>query len=211
MAKPDIYRLLKQDIRRRFWQPGQALTQQMLASHYRTSRIPVRDAMTRLQAEGWLVSHGKASLQAMTLTAAEAAELAMIRLALEPMALQLTAARLSHAQLGAAEDILRQAAAATAADPLAAGELNWQFHRMLYQSCQQPQLLQLLEQLHEKAAMYLAVQEQQFGYAAQSQQEHWQLLQLLRDGQTEQAVACLRQHIALAAASLQQQLQDSSR
>lgn len=208
MAKQDIYRLLKQDIRRRFWQPGQALTQQMLASHYRTSRIPVRDAMARLQAEGWLVSHGKASLQAMTLTAAEAAELAMIRLALEPMALQLAAAQLSQAQLGAAEDILRQAAAAV--EPLAAGELNWQFHRMLYQSCQQPQLLQLLEQLHEKAAMYLAVQEQQFGYAAQSQQEHWQLLQLLRDGQTEQAVACLRQHIALAGASLQQQLQDSS-
>lgn len=210
MAKQDIYRLLKQDIRRRYWQPGQALTQQMLASQYQTSRIPVREAMARLQAEGWLVSHGKASLQVPALSAAEAAELAMIRLALEPMALQLAAEQMTHAQLGAAEDILTRAAAAATTDPLAAGELNWQFHRMLYQSCQQPQLLQLLEQLHEKAAMYLAVQEQQFGYAAQSQQEHRQLLQLLRDGQAEQAVACLRQHIALAGASLQQQLQDSS-
>lgn len=206
MAKHDIYRLLKQDIRRRYWPPGQPLSQQMLAAHYQTSRIPVREAMARLEAEGWLVRHGKASLQVPALTVAEAAELTMLRLALEPLALELAARQMTHAQLGAAQDLLTQATQLPASDPLAHGELNWQFHRTLYQSCQQPFLLQLLEQLHDKAAMYLALQEVQFGYAAQSQLEHIELLELLRQGQVERAVQCLRQHIQVAADSLQQQL-----
>lgn len=207
MAKTDLYRRLLDDIRRRHWRPGQVLTQQQLASHYQTSRIPVRDAMTRLAAAGYLVAAGKASLMVPALSAAEASELSLIRLQLEPLALREAAVRLTHQQLGAAEDLLQQAAALQQqADPLRLGELNWQFHYTLYQSCQLPVLLQLLTQLHDKVAMYLGVQELSLGYANRSLAEHQQLLVLLRQGKTEAAVALLTEHIRDANTALQQQL-----
>lgn len=212
MAKIDVYQLLLDDIRRRRWTPGQVLTQQQIASHYQTSRIPVRDAMVRLQSAGYLVAAGKASLMVPALSAAEAAELSMIRLQLEPLALRQAVPHLTHQQLGVAEDLLQQAAQLQErADPLQLGALNWQFHYSLYQSCQLPVLLQLLAQLHDKVSMYLGVQEVSLGYAQRSLAEHQQLLALLRQRDVEAAVTLLTQHISEANLQLQQRLAEEQR
>jgi len=212
MAKIDVYQLLLDDIRRRHWAPGQVLTQQQIANHYQTSRIPVRDAMMRLQSAGYLVAAGKASLMVPALSAAEAAELSLIRLQLEPLALRQAAPHLTHQQLGVAEDLLQQAAQLRElADPLQLGALNWQFHYSLYQSCQLPVLLQLLAQLHDKVSMYLGVQEVSLGYAQRSLVEHQQLLALLRQHDVEAAVTLLTQHISEANLQLQQRLAEELR
>jgi len=205
MNKAELYLQIRDDIRRRIWPQGQPLKQQILADYYQTSRIPVRDALARLAAEGWLVSAGKASLMIPPLSAAEAQELCLIRQQLEPLALRLAIPQLNFAILGAAEDCLR-AAAQAGADPLRHGELNWQFHQLLYQPCAMPTLLQLLQQLHLKVEMYLGFQQVSLGYAEQSAAEHQQLLQLLRDNEPEQAIALLQQHIAEAAVALQRHL-----
>jgi len=205
MNKAELYLQIRDDIRRRIWPQGQTLKQQTLADYYQTSRIPVRDALARLAAEGWLVSAGKASLMIPPLSAAEAQELCLIRQQLEPLALRLAIPQLNFAILGAAEDCLH-AAAQAGADPLRHGELNWQFHQLLYQPCAMPTLLQLLQQLHLKVEMYLGFQQVSLGYAAQSAAEHQQLLQLLRDNQPDLAVALLQRHIADAATTLQQHL-----
>ncbi len=205
MNKAELYLQIRDDIRRRIWPQGRPLKQQTLADYYQTSRIPVRDALARLTAEGWLVSAGKASLMVPPLSAAEAQELCLIRQQLEPLALRLAIPQLNFAILGAAEDCLR-AAAQAGTDPLRHGELNWQFHQLLYQPCAMPTLLQLLQQLHLKVEMYLGFQQVSLGYAEQSAAEHQQLLQLLRDNQPEQAVALLQRHIADAATTLQRHL-----
>lgn len=206
MQKADLYLQLRDDIRRRHWPAGRALKQQELADYYQTSRIPVRDAMARLLAEGWLVSAGKASLMVPPLSAAEALELCLIRSQLEPLALRQALPQLSQAILGAAEDCLN-AADTAADDPLRHGELNWQFHLLLYQPCGMPTLLQLLQQLHLKVAMYLGFQQVQLGYADKSAAEHRELLQHLRVGRHQAALDLLQQHIGNAASELQQHLQ----
>ncbi len=205
MQKADLYLQLLDDIRRRRWPAGRVLKQQELADYYQTSRIPVREALARLLAEGWLVSAGKASLMVPPLSAAEALELCLIRSQLEPLALRQALPQLNQAILGAAEDCLN--AADGAHDPLLQGELNWQFHQILYQPCGMPTLLQLLQQLHLKVAMYLGFQQVQLGYADQSAAEHRVLLHHLREGRHEAALALLQQHIGDAAAALQQHLQ----
>lgn len=206
MQKADLYLQLRDDIRRRHWPEGRVLKQQELADYYQISRIPVRDALSRLAAEGWLVSAGKASLMVPPLSADEALELCLIRSQLEPLALRQALPQLSQAILGAAEDCLN-AAEAVAHDPLQQGELNWQFHQILYQPCGMPTLLQLLQQLHLKVAMYLGFQQVQLGYADKSAAEHWELLQHLRAGRHQVALDLLQQHISAAATELQLHLQ----
>ncbi len=208
MQKADLYLQLRDDIRRRRWPAGRALKQQELADYYQTSRIPVREALARLLAEGWLVSAGKASLMVPPLSAGEAQELCLIRSQLEPLALRQALPQLNQAILGAAEDCLN-AADAAAHDPLLQGELNWQFHQLLYQPCGMPTLLQLLQQLHLKVAMYLGFQQAELGYADKSAAEHRALLQHLRQGRHAAALELLQQHISEAAIELQQHLQHS--
>jgi DNA-binding GntR family transcriptional regulator len=208
MQKADLYLQLRDDIRRRHWPEGRVLKQQELADYYQTSRIPVREALARLAAEGWLVSAGKASLMVPALSAEEALELCLIRSQLEPLALRQALPQLNQAILGAAADCL-VAAESAVDDPLRHGELNWQFHLLLYQPCGMPTLLQLLQQLHLKVAMYLGFQQVKLGYADKSAAEHRELLQLLREGRHEAALDLLQQHISDAANALQLHLQQN--
>lgn len=201
MAKTELYQLIVSDIRQGFWLPGQVLTQQSLATHYQTSRIPIRDALMRLQVEGWLVSQGKAGLKVPSLTAEQADELCLIRLQLEPLMLSLAAPQLNFQLLGAARDCLLQAEQANLS-ALNRGDLNWQFHQILYQAAAKPMLLQMLQQLHQRVAMYLGFQELTLQYQQHSSNEHWQLLALLEQGKHADAVALLHQHIAEAGALL---------
>lgn len=207
MKKSALYLKLKTDIQCGVWQGGQVLTQQQLSTYYNISRIPVRDAMQQLHAEGWLVAHGKAGSQVPDYSAAEAHELCQIRLQLEPMALQMAAPTLSFSQLGKAEDLLCAIAAAKRKSLYQRGELNWQFHRLLYQSCNKPHLLRLLDNLHQQVARYLGYQELAMAYDTTSENEHRQLITLLRQGNANAAVTLLRQHITEAGHLLVRYLQ----
>ncbi len=204
MLKSTLCNQIRSDIQQGVWHSGQAITQQLLADYYKVSRIPVRDAIALLATEGWLQQKGKASYQVMVLTAAQALELAEIRAELEPLALRLAQPQLCHAVIGAARDQLLLLQQAEHLTPWQLGQLNWQFHRTLYQPCQRPQLLQLLDHLHAKAAMYLGFQHQHLAYASTSDQQHQQLLELLQAGHHDEALRLLRVHILDAGQQLAQ-------
>lgn len=207
--KQQLYQQLKQDIQQQYWAPAQVLTQQQLAAHYAVSRIVVRDVQQQLMSEGWLSAHGKAGMQVAGFSAAEAEELCLLRLQLEPLALQLAAPGLSFSQLGQAEDLLTQLAAQRSLPAYQRGELNWQFHRLLYQSCGKPHLLRLLDLLHQQVARYLGYQEQALAYTDTSALEHQQLVALLRSGNTTAACEVLTDHISNASTLLVQYLKNT--
>lgn len=209
LKKHALYYQLKQDLQLQYWPPGTVLTQQQLAQHYGLSRIVVRDVQQQLLTDGWLVAHGKAGFKVAPLSPAEAQELTLLRLQLEPLALQLSAPQLNFSILGQAEDVLLQLATQHNLAPYQRGELNWQFHRLLYQGCNMPHLLRLLDQLHQQVSRYLGYQESVLTYTDTSAAEHQQLLQLLRQQHTAQACELLRQHISSANELLVHHLQQS--
>lgn len=202
LKKQALYQKLKHDIQQEKWPPGCILTQQQLATHYAVSRIVVRDAQQALLHDGWLVAHGKAGMQVPAFTAAEAEELCLIRLQLEPLALQLASAQLTSSQLDRAQQLLASSAAHSTLSPYQRGELNWQFHRVLYQSCNKAHLLRLLDKLHQQVSRYQGYQERALAYAATSASEHQQLIDLLRSGESAAACQLLSRHIATGNAAL---------
>jgi len=202
MNKLSLYQRLRQDIRQGIWPAGQLMNQQKLSDYYQVSRIPVRDALQQLKAEGLLVMAGKASVKVPELSAVEAEELCQIRLALEPLALKRALPALSFHQLGRAEDLLRQIEQQHHLSAADRGAMNWQFHALLYQPGNSPQLMRLLETVHQQVERYLGFQELVLGYTDTSSAEHWLLLQHLRDGNQQLALDLLHQHIADASQML---------
>ncbi|WP_105102962.1 GntR family transcriptional regulator [Microbulbifer pacificus] len=194
----DVYRQLKADLQRGHFAPGTPLKQSEIAQHYGVSRIPVRDALARLKSEGWLTGHGKRGVAVPLFDPQEAEDLYLMRMRLEPLLLKLAAPNLNGEQLGRARDILDELEGPSALDAAEIGRLNWLFHTCLYRAAARPTLFNTVEQLQRQCERYIGYQNRHLDYQTTSQREHYQLLELLQQRESEKACALLEHHIAAA-------------
>ena len=176
---------------------GVPLKQTDLAARYDVSRIPIRDSLQQLLAEGWLVPHGKCGVMIPRLVRHEAEDLYRMRSVLEVMLLELSIPHLNHAILGQAKDYLEQLEHKNLT-LLERGELNWLFHKTLYEAANRPTLFKVVEQLHSQVDRYIGFQCVPLEYDKQSQSDHYEILMLLQDKKYPQALACLQSHIEKA-------------
>ena len=99
-----IYLRLRQLIRSGALAPAERLVDSALALNLQVSRTPVREALSRLAADGLLVTHG-GGFQVATLTAADMEEIFEMRRLIEPPA----AAQAAHGAMPGMLDVLGQA------------------------------------------------------------------------------------------------------
>src|SRR5579872_7347907 len=96
--------------------PGSALRQDILASEFGTSKIPVREALVQLQSEGLVDIYPNRGFQVRPLTTAELDEVFSLRLQIEPAAVALGSKLATPADHEAAREALERLNAALAAD-----------------------------------------------------------------------------------------------
>ncbi|MBF2047593.1 MAG: GntR family transcriptional regulator [Leptolyngbya sp. IPPAS B-1204] len=208
-STPDlIAEALRQAIQHGLFQEGQSLRQDEIATQFGVSRIPVREALRQLEAEGLVTFHPNRGAMVSSLSPSEAQEICEIRMALETMALQLAIPHLSDADLDRAAQLLQETEQTT--EPMRWAELNWQFHSALYQPANRPRLLSMIKTLHINVDRYIRLQMQELQYRDRSQAEHHQLLAACRQRDIPTAIQILQQHIGLAAEQLVEYLQGGS-
>ncbi|WP_295802909.1 GntR family transcriptional regulator [uncultured Microbulbifer sp.] len=198
----DLYRQLKADLQRRRFAPGTPLKQTELADLYGVSRIPVRDALARLKNEGWLAPHGKRGVAVPQFDPLEVEDLYLMRMRLEPLLQEFAAPNLNGEILGRARDILDAMETSSRLSAEEIGVRNWQFHACLYRAASRPTLFAAVEQLHRQCERYIGYQSRSLDYQHTSQQEHYQLLELLQRGDGAAAAALLERHVASAGRAL---------
>ena len=125
--------------------PGQAVPQEQVAARFGVSRIPVRDAMNLLQAEGLLhIVPSKGSFVANP-DPDEICETYEIRVLLELEALRLAFGHHDAHSLARAELRLREFELET--EPARLGEIDREFHAALYAPAQKAKLFELINSL----------------------------------------------------------------
>lgn len=200
-STPDaVAEALRQAILLGIFKAGQSLRQDEIATQFGISRIPVREALRQLEAEGLVRLYPNRGATVSVLSAAEAQEICEIRIALETLALQLAIANLTEADIQRAIAILEATDQAT--DPRHWTELNWEFHATLYTSAHRPRLLTMIKTLHINVDRYIRLQMMQMNYQEQSQTEHWKLLEVCKQRDMNKAIDILKHHIATAAEQL---------
>ncbi|WP_413200854.1 GntR family transcriptional regulator [Nostoc piscinale] len=200
-STPDLIAdALREAILRGIFQEGQSLRQDEIATQFGVSRIPVREALRQLEAEGLVTLHLNRGAMVSVLTAAEAQEICEIRSALEVQAIQLAIPKFSAADLEKAALILETTDQTTDAGLLA--QLNWEFHAALYTSAERPRLLAMIKNLHINCDRYVRMQMAQMDYQERSQKEHYQLLDACKQRDTKTAVRLLKRHIDAAGEQL---------
>lgn len=131
--------------------PGQRLRQQALAAELGFSHVPLREALQRLELEGFVEISPHRGAFVVPLVAADAAELFQLRVELETAVLRASAQNISADQLDRLCAI--HAAANKEKDKLRYGELNWQFHSALYAASGRPRTLKLIMEVRSSKSV----------------------------------------------------------
>jgi DNA-binding GntR family transcriptional regulator len=175
--------------------PGAWVRQDDLAAELGVSKIPVREALQRLAAASLVTFEPNRGALIRPLTAADAAEIFALRLAIEPELLRRAIGRHTIVDLATAELALTSKARTLT-------EANWEFHRALYDAAGWQRALTIVETLHAAVAPYVLLYTEGIGGAARSDAEHHELLEACRAADARSAVRVLRVHLRAAAESL---------
>ena len=131
---------------------GSKLHQAELAAALGMSRIPVRDAIRSLAAEGLVVLEPRRSAIVAPLSVNDLAELYELRLAIEPHLSALAVSKLGAADLLAMRGML--AAMEQAVDHPSWLDANDEFHAHLYRRSGRPRMMSLLDQARAQTRRY---------------------------------------------------------
>jgi DNA-binding GntR family transcriptional regulator len=184
---------------------GFQLRQDALADEVGVSRIPVREALMQLEAEGLVKIHPHRGAIVFELSIREIEELFELRTLLEPRLLKVSAARLTEDDYLKLNGILDEYSTEMRANHVGRwGELNTEFHLLLYQHAEQPRSLAIVANLLQECDRHTRLQLSLTGGMERAEIEHARLVQLCADGKVAEACALLKLHIEHVGKSLRQ-------
>ena len=192
-----IYEHLRSEILAGRPAPGSRLVVDQIAERLGVSKVPVREAITRLTGEGWLEVRPHVGPVLPLITPAEIRETALIRGALESTAVQAAAQHHDAASHAALTDLLNRMDSAVEDFP----RLNLELHSAVIAPAPYPRVKSMTVSLMERALHYQIVHRVP-GYLDQAQAEHRQIVEALAAGDADRAGEITRQHILTAAERL---------
>jgi DNA-binding GntR family transcriptional regulator len=179
---------------------GETLRQEDLAERLGVSRMPVREAIRRLHAEGLVDVLPSRRVRVAPLDRAEIEDIYDMRAALEPLAVRLAVPRLTRAQLRDAAHALEAADDEEDADTF--GVRNAAFHLALMTPCERPRLLAEIASLLDLSDRYQRAALRDEEHNARVREEHAALLEAARAGDAGTAAALTERHVRQAGARL---------
>src|SRR5215510_879841 len=182
---------------------GFQLRQDALAAEFGISRIPIREALFQLEAEGLVNIHPHRGAIVSALSAAEVEEIYELRALLEPRLLASSAPKLTPEDYRAIDAILDEYSAELRADHVGRwGELNTALHGLLYRHADQPRTAAIVEGLLQNADRCTRMHISFTHGRARAEREHAEIVKLCRKGNVKGACGLLEEHIRNAGAQL---------
>lgn len=172
---------------------GMAIRQQELATLFGVSRMPVREALRQLEAQGLLVVEHHRGAVVAPLIQGDAAETYDLRLLLEAEALRQSIPLLDESDFAQAQACID--ALEVQADFHEMGRLNRMFHMALYAKTQNRRLLQLVEEGLQEEERFLRFNLESMGLGKLSQDDHRELLAAARAHDVELTIELLTRHL----------------
>ena len=195
LAREDVYAQLSAWIIEGTFQPGETLRDQDIARRLEVSRTPVREALRRLEDEGFVETALNRWTRVAPLNPVMAAELYPVIETLETLALRLAAPHLGSQDHDELERInLRLKVALLAGDIRAAVQADTEFHAVWVTRSGNTALRQTLTDLKRKLQRIELAYFDHEASARSSVSEHAELIQALRRGRLDAAEGALKQN-----------------
>jgi DNA-binding GntR family transcriptional regulator len=176
---------------------GSPLRQETIASELGISRVPVREALKRLEAEGLVKFRPRRGYLVSELDPEEIVEIFEIRGLLEKQGAGLAARQRTEDDIAEVEALVL--AMDEALDPAPDSidlfaRLNREFHARLVACSRRPRLCRLLENLRDQVEGYVRIDATTLGRLAEAQAEHHEIFEAFRAGDARQTARLCAAH-----------------
>lgn len=183
--------------------PRERLMEIQLAEELGVSRTPIREALRKLEIEGFIVMVPRKGAYVADLSFKDIADVFEIRSALEGLAAELAAERITDEELDEMERLLIEKAEAIAANDIDKLVIvDTKFHEAIYKASRNERLTPIISNLREQIQRYRATTLAYPGRMKESLDEHRAIVEALqsRDAQLSRQLA--EQHIENAENSM---------
>lgn len=178
--------------------PGDRLVERTLCAELEMSRTPVREALSRLTAEGVVTRRPHRGMVVAEIKPEELEEIFEVGLLIESYMTRLAASKIldnSLEKLRKILDEMHQALAGSDPDTARYIDLDHQFHQLIATSAGNQRLLALWRSSMDARVLYQAFRHYTTEQLRQSAQQHEALLEALQARDAEWASTAMRHHI----------------
>ena len=195
------YERLRADVLSGNWAPGQKLGIETLREHYKTGATPVREALNRLSAEGWVLHLEQRGFAVAPVSEEALRELAQTRIWVETMAIRKSMQRKDAAweervvlALHRLSKMPRSLSTERYDENQAWEKLHRAFHMTLVEHCASRWLLAFCEQLYDQAYRYRQLAVKRAYKKRNELAEHRALVDAIVAADADAACAALEAH-----------------
>jgi DNA-binding GntR family transcriptional regulator len=200
-----VYQRLRQEILSNAYLPDAPLPEKLIAARLNVSRVPVREALRQLAADGLVTLRPRHGAFVSSLSPQQFLDAYRVREALEELAIKLALPNLTTAdlaELGRLQAAMRSCAERDDADGFFAA--NRAFHALFVERSRNDYLkgiyFPLLDQMRRHLSSSLGLR----GGLARSIEEHQAILRAVQAGDAEEAARLLREHIHVPQRALEE-------
>ncbi len=174
---------------------GAPIRQDTLAAELGVSKIPLREALTRLESDGLVVSHKNRGFQVRPIAIEEARDIFDLRMRIEPDATALGAQWADAAARAAATGALEALEKALAGASASVGRRNREFHLALVRPSARAITIGMVERLLALSERYVRFHLGGRGRSERALHEHRELLDAWLSGRLARVRANAEEHI----------------
>ena len=190
---------IRDDIVNGLLKPGENISTGQIARHLQVSSMPVRAALTRLEAEGLVVIAPQRGVTVSKISPEDLEEVFVIRSRLEGLAAYLACPHLTEADLKKLRDLVEDMRRSEMAnDTKGWARTNEQFHRTIFVASQRRRLVRLLSDLFDEGKRGRITLRNDPGHMGRRNGEHGTILKALECRNAELAEAMMRNHFLAA-------------
>jgi DNA-binding GntR family transcriptional regulator len=183
--------------------PGERLMETQLAEEMGVSRTPVREAIRKLELEGFVVMMPRKGAYVAGLSLKEISDVFEIRGALEELAAELAAERITDEELEELEALLLEIGRRMEKNDLdAVVKADVEFHDVLFRGARNTRLSQMVSYLREQIHRYRTTSLSYPGRMKKALEEHRKIVQALSQRDPDLARQAAREHMDSAEKSL---------
>ena len=189
-----------QDLRRAIvegrFAPGERIVAATVAASAGISRIPVMQALRRLEADGFVRITPHKDVVVLGWARGEIRERFLLMTALEVLCLRESAGKITPEIRSRLRALQKEMASARIRQDVArAAQADGRFHHLLWETAGLPQVLRILENLWDRGEYYrLLMHARRGGFASESLGEHELILKALDSGDLERAAKAVEYH-----------------
>lgn len=179
----------------------QPLRQDQIAKKLNVSKIPLREALVQLKSEGLVEFMPNRGAVVSGLSPAEIKEIFLMRIVLENLAIEHAIPLIPLRDIIRAQSVLE--IIDNENDKRQWSDLNWEFHKTLYQSSQMTLVVSTVHTLHNNVSRFLLIYYDTLSGSDVSQKDHWDLLAAFKEKDIPNAQKILTRHLSTAERKLQ--------